>query len=154
LNTQAQSMKTFSILLTLLIACFSLQAQTSSVEDTIRMLEQKADKAVVEKDTTTLKKIWSPDFTVNSPFNTIEPGGKSTVDRPVITRLSYLKFERNIEKVLIKGDVVITMGNELVVEKGQNGGTGRTIKRRYTNIWMKQNNEWQVIARHANMICQ
>jgi ketosteroid isomerase-like protein len=140
--------------LILIIACFSVQAQTSSVEETIRALEQQADKAVLEKDTVTLKKIWSPDFTVNSPFNTIEAGGKSTLDRPVITKLNYLKFERNIEKVLVKGDAVITMGNELVVEKGRNGEAGRTIKRRFTNIWMKQNNQWQVVARHANEICQ
>ena len=146
-------MKKLSTMLILIIAGFSLQAQTSSVEETIRALEQKADKAVLEKDTTTLKKIWSPDFTVNSPFNTIESGGSSTLDRPVITRMNYLKFERNIEKVLIKGHVVITMGNELVVQKGENGEAGRTIKRRYTNIWMKQNNQWQVIARHANEIC-
>ncbi|HUH33613.1 MAG TPA: nuclear transport factor 2 family protein [Daejeonella sp.] len=147
-------MKTFSILLTLLIACFSLQAQTSGVEETIRMLEQKEVKAALEKDTTTLKKIWSADYTVNSPVNTIEAGGKSTLDRPVMRRVSYLKFERNIEKVLVKGDVVITMGNELIVDRGKNGEADRTIKRRFSNIWMKQNNEWQVIARHANVICQ
>ena len=148
-------MKKFSnILLLLIIISFSLQAQTSGIEATIRALEQKENKAVLEKDTNTLKKVWSPDFTVNSPFGSIEAGGQSTLDRPVITRLNYLNFERNIEKILVKGDIVITMGNERVVEKGQNGGAGRTIKRRYTNIWMKQNNEWQVIARHANVICE
>lgn len=147
-------MKKFAILLALIISFFSLQAQQSNIESTIRALEQKEVKAALEKDTATLKKIWSPDYTVNSPFNSIEAGGKSTLDRPVIKRLSYLKFDRNIEKVLVKGDVVISMGNEFLVEKGQSGEAGRTIKRRFTNIWMKQNNEWQVIARHANEICQ
>lgn len=147
-------MKKLSILLILMIAGSYLRAQISSIEATIRALEQKAVKAVLEKDTTTLKKIWSPDFTVNSPFNSIEAGGKTTLDRPVMTQLDYLKFDRNVERVLIKGDVVISMGNELVEEKGINGEAGRTINRRYTNIWQKQNNQWQVIARHANEICQ
>ena len=147
-------MKHCILVAVLLLYGVSLCAQTSDIETTIRALEQKEVQAVLLKDTVTLKKFWSADFTVNNPFNTITEAGKNTLDRPVIRRLTYLRFERNIEKVLVKGDVVITMGNELVVEKGKNGESGRTIKRRYTNIWMKQNNEWKTIARHANEICK
>ena len=147
-------MKKIMLLLVLTITCLSLQAQTSDVESTIKALEQKEVQAVLQKDTATLKKIWSNDFTVNSPMNTIQAAGKNTLDRPVMNKMSYLKFDRNIEKVLVKGDMVITMGSELVVRKGTNGEADATIRRRYTNIWMKQNNEWQLSARHANEICQ
>ena len=147
-------MKKIILLLVFGISCLSLQAQTSDIESTIKALEQKEIQAVLQKDTATLKKIWSRNFTVNSPMNTIQAGGKSTLDRPVINQMSYLKFDRHTEKVLVKGDMVITMGSELVVRKGTNGEAGQTIRRRYTNIWMKQNNEWQLGARHANEICQ
>ena len=143
----------FIVVPALLVCSLSLRAQTSDIASTIKALEQKEVLAVLAKDTAALRQLWSPDFTVNTPFNTVVEGGKNTLDRPVITRLNYLRFERNTEKVLVKGDVVITMGNELVVEKGENGEAGRTIKRRYTNIWMKQNGVWQTIARHANEIC-
>lgn len=146
-------MKKPLLLLTLLLTCYSLQAQMTSTETTIRALEQKEVNAVVVKDTAALSKMWSKDFTVNNPFNKIVKAGKTTVDRPVINDLNYTSFERNIEHVMIKGDVAITMGNELVVEKGEGGKTGRTIKRRYTHIWMQEGNEWKMTARHANEIC-
>ena len=147
-------MKKFILLLILLIAGSALHAQQEEVESAIRALEQKEVKAVLAKDTTTLKKLWAADFTVNTPINSINAGGKSTLDRPVITRLAYQEFERNIERILVRGDMVITMGNEMVVRKAGDDQAGRTIKRRYTNIWMKQGKEWRLTARHANEICQ
>jgi ketosteroid isomerase-like protein len=29
----------------------------------------------------------------------------------------------------------------------------QTVKRRYTNIWMKKDGNWKLVARHANVIC-
>jgi ketosteroid isomerase-like protein len=31
--------------------------------------------------------------------------------------------------------------------------SGQTVKRRYTNIWMKQSAGWKLVARHANVVC-
>jgi hypothetical protein len=36
---------------------------------------------------------------------------------------------------MVKGDMAITMGSEEVVPKGDTPDAGKTIKRRYTNIW-------------------
>jgi len=147
-------MRKLFFLLILVVAGSTLYAQQEDVESTIRALEQKEVVAVLNKDTTALKQIWSSDFTVNSPLNNIQSGGKSTLDRPVIMGPGYLKFERNIEQILIRGDIVIAMGNELVVRKDKDGKEGETFKRRYTNIWMRQGSNWQLTARHANKICQ
>jgi ketosteroid isomerase-like protein len=136
----------------LVLSCFVLNGQEKDLEKFIRELEQKEVKAVLAKDTVGLKSMWSEDMTVNSPFNQIVKPGKTTVDRPVISRLNYATFQRNIESVLIKGGIIVTMGNELVVEKGDKGTPGRTIKRRYTNIWMNEDGTWKIIARHANEI--
>lgn len=127
--------------------------QKNNTEATIRALEKKEAEAVLVKDTATLGKMWSKDFTVNNPFNKIAKPGKTIVDRPVINDLHYASFDRNIEHVLVKGNVAIVMGNEVVVEKGEKGKAGRTIKRRFTNIWIKEGDEWKQTARHANEIC-
>ena len=37
---------------------------------------------------------------------------------------------------------------------GNGGNAGAIIERRYTNIWMKNGNNWQIVARHANVICK
>ena len=66
----------------------------------------------------------------------------------------FLSFERKIEEVVIKGDVAISMGNETVVTSSDNSNTQLVSKRRYTNIWMKQNGTWKLTARHTHEICK
>jgi len=49
------------------------------------------------------------------------------------------------------------MGNELVVPKtapkGSSHDTNQPIKRRFTNVWMRKDGKWLMIARHASNIC-
>jgi ketosteroid isomerase-like protein len=134
--------------------CWSIGYAQQDTVEFIKSLEEKERQATLTKDTTTLLRLWSSDFTVNAPMNRVVPPGKTTLDRPVITMRSYDTFERNVEHVFIKGTVAFSMGNETVVAKAANGGPGKTIKRRYTNIWMKENNVWKLTARHANVICE
>jgi ketosteroid isomerase-like protein len=124
------------------------------MESTIRDLEQTEAKATLEKDTAALRKLWANDFTVNAPTGRVVTGGKSTLDRPVITQNNYVSFTRTVEHIFIKGDFVFAMGNELVIPKGNDGKPGAPIKRRYTNIWMSETGSWRLVARHANVICQ
>jgi hypothetical protein len=44
-------------------------------------------------------------------------------------------------------DTVIVMGRETVVPKGNSPDSGKTIDRRYTNIWMKRKGKWRLVAR-------
>jgi hypothetical protein len=55
-----------------------------------------------------------------------------------------------------QNNLVITMGHEtLVANNASRAATaGQVYKRRFTNIWMKKNGKWQLIARHASVICQ
>lgn len=98
-------MKTSIILLILLIITYNTYAQNSSVEATIRNLEQLESRAVLEKDTTTLRKLWSDDYTVNSPANRVVTGGKNRLDRPVINQADNASFTRTVEHVVINGDM-------------------------------------------------
>jgi hypothetical protein len=41
-------------------------------------------------------------------------------------------------------DTAVVMGRETVVDNGE------TKTRRYTEIWLRREGRWQVIARHAN----
>jgi hypothetical protein len=44
-----------------------------------------------------------------------------------------------MEKVIIKNGLFITMGNEMVQPMWKNRDPGKTLKRRYTHIWSKEN---------------
>ncbi len=141
--------KIVSTLLSLLI--FISSYSQKAIEEEMRRLEEKVVQAVLQKDSATLRKIWAPNFMVNAPINRVVTGGQ--VELVMAGAISYSSYILDIEKILIKGDIVITMGNETVVPVLGNPKGGQTIKRRYTQIWVKENGRWIAIARHANEVC-
>ena len=146
-------MKKILIAFTLTIAVHLLNAQVSNTEKEIRQLEQMEVKAILEKDTVTLLKLWDKDYVVNAPDNVVTFAGRNTVDRPVMKR-ARTSFTREIEHIIITGTTVFAMGTETVIPSGDQPRSGQTIKRRYTNVWMHQDGTWKLVARHANVICQ
>ncbi|MEP6712290.1 MAG: nuclear transport factor 2 family protein [Ferruginibacter sp.] len=146
-------MKKIIMTIALLAYVAFLHAQDKNIENEIRNLEQSEVKAVLEKDSVMLLRLWDKDYVVNSPDNVVVFPGKSTLDRPVLKK-SKISFTREVEQIIIKGDVIFSMGNETVTPLGDDKISGQIIKRRYTNIWMKREGLWKLVARHANVICQ
>jgi hypothetical protein len=146
-------MKKILLLMPFFVFTYTVNAQDNSVEATIRELEQAESRALVENDTLTLSKLWDKEYVVNSPNNTVTRAGKSVTDRPVLKR-TRSSLNRQVESILIQGNVVLSMGNEIVTPTGDQANTGKTLKRRYTNVWMKKEGNWKLIARHANTICE
>ncbi len=125
-----------------------------ALEQTIRKLELAESDAVVRSDVAALDKLWAEDFTVNNPNNQVSRGRKGVVDRVRAGLLNYSSFVREIESVGVYGDTVITMGLETITPIGNAPGAGQTLRRRYTNIWMKRKGNWLLAVRHANVICR
>lgn len=125
-----------------------------AVEIEIRKLEAGQVEYLMNGKTAEMKKNWHPNFTVNNPFNVVQDGATGPIQTGILT---YSKFERNIEKVLLHDSIVVVMGNELIVPKtapkGSSHDTNQPIKRRFTNVWMRKDGRWLMIARHANEIC-
>ena len=48
--------------------------------------------------------------------------------------------------------IVLLMGLETVKAKGKAPFAGQTVRRRFTNIWMKREGRWQLTARQATII--
>jgi ketosteroid isomerase-like protein len=123
--------------------------QKAAVEQEVRRLDLAHADAVLRGDLAALDKLWTKDFKVNNPFNEIDKA-----DRIRNGAVTYSSFLREPESVLVHGDTVIVMGRETVVPKGNSPDAGKTINRRYTNIWMKRDGQWRLVARHASVICQ
>ena len=128
--------------------------QKGDLEQTIRRLELAESDAVVRSDAAALEKLWAEDFTVNNPQNQISRGRKEVLDRVRAGLLTYSSFVREIESVGLYGDTVIVMGLEILTPTGNSPRAGQTLRRRYTNVWMKRKGDWLLTARHANVICQ
>ena len=121
----------------------------AAVEQEVRRLDLAHADAVLRGDLAAMDKLWTKDFKVNNPFNEVDKA-----DRIRTGAVTYSSFVREAEEVLVHGDTVIVMGRETVVPKGDSPDAGRTINRRYTNIWMRREGRWRLVARHASVICQ
>ena len=96
-------------------------------------------------------------FTVNAPNNQVVVGRRAVLDTFVRAGvINFSTFERQVEFIRSDGDFVIIMGLETVepVSDAPSAGlvAGRTIKRRFTNVWRKEGGTWRLLARHANVI--
>jgi len=116
-------------------------------------LEQKA--MVARGDAAGLAALSAPGLTINAPTGR------------VLTREQFLAmmrngqigaetFERRVESVRIAGDVGVVMGNEVFTPTAESE-LGRTygavpLKRRYTNIYVRDHGAWRWFARHANVV--
>jgi ketosteroid isomerase-like protein len=129
-----------------------LLAQAPATEAEIRRLEQVEVRAVLAKDTATLRTLWDKELVVNNPDNLVVTAKADPVDRPVMQK-GRTAFARTVEKVTLRGDFAFSMGSETLVPGGDQPRAGQTVVRRYTNIWMRQPNGWKLVARHANVVC-
>ncbi len=126
-----------------------VRAQNNRLEIEIKNLDKQEAEAVLKHDTTALEQLWADDFTVNTPYNVV--GTRKRGDR---INLFYSKFDRNVEKVLVFSDsLVTTMGNEAIIRKAPMTLAGQTLTRRFTHMWIKRTGKWQLAVRHANFIC-
>ena len=96
----------------------------------------------------------STDFTTNSPRNEIVRGKEDLKELIRTGVIDYVSFTREPEAILIYGKTVVTMGLETIVTSDASPQKGQTIRRRYTNVWMRRKGKWLLTARYANIICQ
>ena len=95
----------------------------------------------------------SDDITVNHPTNRIVVGKKELFELIKMGTIRYTSFTRTQTKFLFYKDMVVVMGTEIVIPAKAAPNAGKKLKRRYTNIWMKnQQGNWQLVIRHANNV--
>jgi len=114
-----------------------------------RKIEQAQVDVLLRNDVAAVRSNWAKDYVVNNPFNVAVDASKGPLQAGTLTCSSFI---REIERVLIHENTVIVMGSETVVPKGTSPDAGKTIHRRFTNIWMKRNAKWLLTARHASVI--
>lgn len=144
--------KTFLILITSLSSFITSFAQTDPREAELRRLENLEREATMRGDSATLfGKIWSNEMVVNTPANrvgTVE-GSKMQLRTG---NLAYSSFIRTIEKITFNDNIAMVMGEEITKPQGIQQHAGKTVTRRFTNIWKYANNQWFMIGRQATII--
>ena len=129
----------------------SLVAQ-QVIDTEIRNVESQELNALLKGDTVALfTKYWSPKMVVNTPANVVGDI-ENTKKNLRAGRLNYSSMTRNIERITIIENIAIVMGNEILKPQGTNENAGKTVTRRFTNIWMKSMDGWRIVARQSTII--
>ncbi|AKD03068.1 DUF4440 domain-containing protein [Pontibacter korlensis] len=94
--------------------------------------------AIYKGDALALDSLMDDDVTVNHPINQIVKEKKELLDLIKQGVIRYTSFERSPEAFLFFNDMVVVMGNEIVVPAQGAPNAEKRIQRRYTNIWIKK----------------
>jgi ketosteroid isomerase-like protein len=128
-----------------------------SDEELVRSRDDQERTAALGRDVAALELLWSDEFTVNAPNNTVSIGKRAAIDAFVRAGvINFSSFERQIEFIRVDGDFAFIMGLETVVPVSDAPAfglfAGQPVQRRFTNIWKKEGDTWRLFARHANVI--
>jgi ketosteroid isomerase-like protein len=120
---------------------------SSTWEQDIRAREEENRVAFLKADVTTLARLWTDDFLVNSPLNLVNDKPR-TLALLQAGRIRHSSLASDIERMTRYGDVVVVMGSDRVTDPPD----GTITHRRFTNLWRLEGGAWRCFARHANAI--
>jgi hypothetical protein len=95
---------------------------------------------------------YSTTFVANTPGNAVVPG-EEMLKLFAAGSVRYDHVEQNIEYAGSHGpDVVVLMGEEIVVPGEGGANAGKRVRRRFTDVFRRENGEWRHDVRHANVV--
>ena len=71
--------------------------------------------------------------------------------RSAAGQISDSRYDRVIEYAGLRGDMVLLMGEEIVVPRA-GPGAGSEVHRRFTDLWRPEAGRWRLTARQATLI--
>jgi ketosteroid isomerase-like protein len=110
------------------------------------------DAAIIAGDASGFMAAFTEDTVVNNPFNTIA-NREEAARRYATGALTYKYLLRNIEYAAPRrDDEVVFMGEEVYEPPAGHPQAGKTVRRRFTDIWQLQDGEWKLSVRQATVI--
>jgi ketosteroid isomerase-like protein len=119
------------------------------LEQEIKKLDLAHAEAILKRDTVALNKLLAKEVVTNHPTNKVVNERDGIFELIRNGTINYSSFERVPETFLFYKDMVVVMGHETLVMAKD----GKTVNRRYTNIWIKQSGKWLLNIRHAHIVC-
>ena len=136
-----------------IIPGLAAQIDTTALKVEIRKLEVAHANAILNGNAAALDSLMDDNIIVNHPTNRIVKEKKELLDLIRQGIIRYTSFKRYPELFLFFKDMVVVMGNEIVVPSEGAPNAGKALQRRYTNIWMMREGKWRLTVRHANNVC-
>jgi hypothetical protein len=128
------------------------ESNRSAIEAEIEKLEHEEAAARVAVDIDRLEALWSDALLINATENIIYTKDHFLM-RLRSGQIRFKSFVRTISRTAIKGDVVVTTGNESIAPA--NGpDAGKTVYCSYMNVWTKVGAGWQLLGRQVAIIAR
>ena len=146
-------MKLYKLLIPIvLLPAISIDGyEQNSKEEQIRKMEQLQVRGILDQDSTIIQRINANESVVNAPNNAVVDK-KMAMKALRLGYIHYSSYEQQIDTIKVIEDIGIVMGLEIMKPIGLTANAGKTVKRRFTDIWMYRNKQWQIIARQATNI--
>jgi ketosteroid isomerase-like protein len=113
--------------------------------------ERRMERAGASSDFDAMAAVFAPDLVVNSPINMVVMRD-NVLARMRGGQIAYeATFTRTIDFVGVRGDAVVVMGEEVVVPVGDAPAAGKTVHRRFTDIWRTYDGVWRLTIRQATI---
>ena len=123
--------------------------QRSSVEETIRKLDNERIQAQIHADATALDRIYAADFIG------VGPSGRVRTKPQVISDFTSggLKFQSittDDVQVRVYGNTAVETGRSTMIGQDKNKVVPRD--NRFTRVWVKLHGSWQLVANHYSLL--
>jgi ketosteroid isomerase-like protein len=115
----------------------------ADAKETIRLLESRRYRAMCEADAQTLGELLGDSLVYTHSYGGAD-GKASYLDGIRSKKWVYRTIERPIEDIQVHGECAVVTGQvkiELLSE-----GKPKTLKSRFTNVWVKNAKGWQMVA--------
>lgn len=109
------------------------------------------DRAAVSDDHAAFAALLADDLAVNNPQNGVSVRG-DTARRSASGQISYERYDRVVEYAGVRGEMVVLMGEEIVLPKVPGGAPAHEVHRRFTDLWKPVGGSWRLSARQATLI--
>jgi ketosteroid isomerase-like protein len=115
-----------------------------SVEQEIKVLEDRRYKAMVAADVAELNELLADDM-IYTHSNAIVDNKKTYIEGIIGKRWAYSATERPEETIQVFGDTAKVHGHVRLTLKNPDGSS-RTVNARFLNLWVKRQNKWQMVG--------
>ena len=123
------------------------------VEEEFKRLHSQEVAIVLGGDAAAWEKFYPEDHIVTNPFNQLLDK-KAVLERVRANIIRYKSYEKKIEYLCVYKDAAVIAGVEtsLPADDANRPDAGKLTSRRFTETWIKRNNQWHKVARHVSTL--
>jgi ketosteroid isomerase-like protein len=152
----------FVALFTILLSCMAVgqvsskpkadTSQNSGVEQALDERNREYAEALTKRDLTALDRIWAGDYTFINPRGELVTKAERMANiKSGATEFQAISPQR--EQLHVHGNVAVEIGR-VALRGTKYGGQESSGEYRYTNVWVKMQGRWQILANQITLIAK